>query len=206
MQLHRSGCPAATDGLDGFRESRILRGGLGGGHPHFRPHAGDLRITGLSRAWRIGAGLSPQGGSPRHRVLVPVGHLGPRQLQDRSAGRSHARPAAWSRAPSSDLPKAASRWPGSGTSPAWPGSARNTASLDGRGAIPAASGNKSPSRRRIHGGDPCVPLPPGPPMPPLGTAAVRGPAPAWAGVRTNQRQRPSLWSKRQDDGRNTACE
>jgi len=48
-----------------------------------------------------GLGLNPQGGSPRHRVLVPVGHLGPRQLPDRSVGRSRARPAAWSRAPSS---------------------------------------------------------------------------------------------------------
>ena len=36
----RSGCPVVTDGLDRFRESQILLRRVGGGHPHFHPHAG----------------------------------------------------------------------------------------------------------------------------------------------------------------------
>ena len=35
MQLYRGGCPAVTDGLDGFREARILLRRVRGGHSHF---------------------------------------------------------------------------------------------------------------------------------------------------------------------------
>jgi len=136
-----------------------------------------------------GLGLNPRGGSPRQRVLCRWGILAQDSFQIAPLVEATPAPRPGPGRHRADLPKAASRWPGFGTGPMWPGSARGTAPLEGCGVIPAASGNRSPPRRRIHGVGSVRAAAAGTADAPLGTAAVPGPAPAWAGVRTNQRQR-----------------
>ena len=68
---------------------------------------------------------------------------------------------------------------------------RGPAPLEGCGVIPAASGNTSPPRRRVHGVGSMRAAAAGTADAPPGTAAVPGPAPAWAGyARTSGNGQP----------------
>ena len=154
---------------------------------HRPDHAADL-----SRAWRIGAGAEPS-----RRVATAPGSGAGGASWPKTASRSLRWPEP--RPPRGLVPGAIERTyrkpllAGPGPGPARCGPARQggTAPLEGCGVIPAASGNRSPPRRRIHGVGSVRAAAAGTADAPLGTAAAPGPAPAWAGVRTNQRQRPA---------------